>query len=181
MDSGYQRNLVKNPCGNDQFNHWEIIKNGGSMWRVEEMPGDCGHDFPDSSVLTYFVTSFDICLKEQTIDLVSEGYTEEILDSVQPKIEVQDWFSGRKDCGCNYELHVSLLNGNLEPVNEFKAEPVNLDPDNSDCSWRKVSHAFEDYGPGVRFVRIQHGGQDSKFWDGWFGVRVTNTSVVVHS
>ncbi|XP_039611934.1 F-box only protein 2 isoform X2 [Polypterus senegalus] len=137
MDSGHLRNLVKNPCGNDQFNHWEIIENGGSMWRVEEMPGDCGYDFPDSSILTYFVTSFEICLKEQTIDLVSEGYTEEILDSVQPKIEVQDWFSGRKDCGCNYELHVSLLNGNLEPVNEFKAEPVNLDPDNEDCIWRK--------------------------------------------
>jgi F-box protein 2 len=43
----------------------------------------------------------------------------------------------------------------------------------------QISHTFTDYGPGVRFVRFEHGGQDSVYWKGWFGARVTNSSVWV--
>jgi F-box protein 2 len=43
----------------------------------------------------------------------------------------------------------------------------------------QISHTFIDYGPGVRFVRFEHGGQDSVYWKGWFGARVTNSSVWV--
>lgn len=43
----------------------------------------------------------------------------------------------------------------------------------------QISHTFTDYGPGVRFVRFEHSGQDSVYWKGWFGARVTNSSVWV--
>lgn len=43
----------------------------------------------------------------------------------------------------------------------------------------QISHTFTDYGPGVRFVRFEHGGQDCVYWKGWFGARVTNSSVWV--
>lgn len=43
----------------------------------------------------------------------------------------------------------------------------------------QVTHAFSDYGPGMRVISFEHGGQDTKFWDGWFGVRVTGSSVTV--
>lgn len=52
-------NLLKNPNGDEDFEHWELIENGGDEWRIEEMPGDCGHDFSDNSVTKYFCTSFE--------------------------------------------------------------------------------------------------------------------------
>lgn len=43
----------------------------------------------------------------------------------------------------------------------------------------QVSHTFSNYGPGMSHISFEHGGQDTKFWDGWFGVRVTGSSVIV--
>ncbi|XP_071389148.1 F-box only protein 2-like [Centroberyx affinis] len=172
------RNLLKNPNGEEQFEYWELTENGGSQWQVEELPGDCGHDFSSDEVTKYFTTSFELCLKRQMIDLLAEGYSPDQLDA-QPSITVEDWYCGRTDCGCTYQLTVSLLDENQEVLQEFKPDPVTLDPDSDDCSWKQVSHTFSGYGPGLRFISFEHGGQDTKFWDGWFGVRVTGSSVAV--
>lgn len=115
-------------------------------------------------------------------------------------------------------MTATLLDENHEVMQEFKPDPVTLDPDCDDCSWKQVrsprascpcplqrhteafsdlplerkpmlfslslleiqvSHTFTEYGPGMRFIAFEHGGQDTKFWDGWFGVRVTGSSVTV--
>lgn len=47
------------------------------------------------------------------------------------------------------------------------------------CFRLQLSHTFTDYGPGLHYITFEHGGQDTKFWDGWFGVRVTGSSVTV--
>ncbi|KAM9860313.1 F-box only protein 2 [Aulostomus maculatus] len=172
------RNLLKNPCGEDQLESWELVVNGGSQWRVEDMPGDCGHDFTNKAVGTYFATSFELCLKRQVIDLIQEGYTSEQLDA-QPVITVEDWYCSRMDCGCTYQMTVCLLDENHEVIEEFNPELVTLDPDVDDCSWKQITFTFREYGPGVRFISFEHGGQDTKFWDGWYGVRVTGSSVIV--
>ncbi|XP_030633717.1 F-box only protein 2 [Chanos chanos] len=172
------RNLLKNPCGEEETDFWELTENGGKEWHVEEMPGDCGHSFPDDIVSKYFTTSFELCLKRQVVDLLSEGYSPSDLDS-QPAVTVEDWYCGRTDCGCVYQLTVCLLDENQEVMQEFKPDHVKLDPDTDDCSWRQVSHTFTDYGPGLRYISFEHGGQDTKYWDGWFGVRVTGSSVTV--
>ncbi|KAJ8259496.1 hypothetical protein GJAV_G00169980 [Gymnothorax javanicus] len=70
-------------------------------------------------------------------------------------------YCGRTDCGCSYQLVVSLLDENQEVLQEFKPEKVTLKPDADDCSWRQVTHTFSDYGPGLRFISFEHGGQDS--------------------
>ncbi|XP_055365017.1 F-box only protein 2 isoform X5 [Betta splendens] len=141
------RNLLKNPYGEEQLEFWELIVNGGNEWKVEDMPGDCGHDFCLEGVTKYFATSFEYC--------------------------------GRTDCGCTYQMTVCLLDNDCELIQEFKSEPVTLDPESEDCSWRKVTHTFSNYGPGMRFITFEHGGNDTKFWEGWFGVRVTGSSVTV--
>ncbi len=41
-------------------------------------------------------------------------------------------------------------------------------------------HIFKNYGPGVRFIRFTHGGKDTKFWAGHYGVQVTNSSVEIY-
>lgn len=103
-------------------------------------------------------------------------------------------------------MTVCLLDENHEVIQEFRPDSVTLDPDCDDCSWKEVfkspfnskksdsscitahsgflsvlqvNHMFSDYGPGMRYISFEHGGQDTKFWDGWFGVRVTGSSVTI--
>lgn len=172
------RNLLKNPYGEEELEYWELTENGGSMWKVEDIPGDCGHDFASDGVSKYFATSFELCLKRQLINLLDEGYSAEELDT-QPPVTIEDWYCGRTDCGCTYQINVCLLDENQEVIQEFKPNPVTLEPDTDDCSWKQVSHCFTEYGPGLRFILFEHGGQDTRYWDGWFGVRVTGSSVNV--
>ncbi|XP_051967330.1 F-box only protein 2 [Xyrauchen texanus] len=173
-------NLLKNPNGDEDLEHWELTENGGDQWRTEDMPGDCGHSFSDESVTKYFSTSFEPCLKRQVIDLIEEGFDPENLDIAQPAVDVVDWYCSRTDCGCIYKIIVTLLDENQEVIAEFKPDCVTLDPDTDDCSWNQVSHTFTDYGPGLRYISFEHGGQDNKFWQGWFGVRVTGSSVTIN-
>lgn len=43
----------------EELEFWELTENGGSQWKVEEMPGDCGYEFCNSEVTKYFATSFE--------------------------------------------------------------------------------------------------------------------------
>ncbi|XP_069466028.1 F-box only protein 2 isoform X2 [Ambystoma mexicanum] len=176
-----KRNLIRNPCGEEEFEFWTKEEDGGDAWNIESLPGDNGVEFPGEGVHKYFVTSYEHCSKSQTIDLLAEGFGEDLLDNTQPNILVEDWYAARTDAGCLYELCVQLLGENQDVLAEFKTdEPVTIEQF-SDGNWSKISHTFSGYGPGVRFVKFQHGGQDSLYWKGWFGVRVTNSSVVIEA
>ncbi|XP_021099023.1 F-box only protein 2 isoform X1 [Heterocephalus glaber] len=175
-----RRNLLRNPCGEEDLEGWCDVEHGGDGWRVEELPGDSGVEFPqDDSVKKYFASSFEWCRKAQVIDLQAEGYWEELLDTTQPAIAVKDWYSGRSDAGCLYELTVKLLSEHEDVLAEFNTGQVVVSTDSEEGGWTEISHTFTDYGPGVRFLRFEHGGQDSVYWKGWFGARVTNSGVWV--
>ncbi|XP_057567535.1 F-box only protein 2 [Hippopotamus amphibius kiboko] len=175
-----RRNLLRNACGEEDLEGWCDVEHGGDGWRVEELPGDCGVEFiHDESVKKYFASSFEWCRKAQVIDLQAEGYWEELLDTTQPAIVVKDWYSSRRDAGCLYELTVKLLSEHEDVLAEFNSGQVAVPQDSDDGGWIEISHTFTDYGPGVRFVRFEHGGQDCVYWKGWFGARVTNSSVWV--
>lgn len=175
-----RRNLLRNPCGEEDLEGWCDVEHGGDGWRVEELPGDCGVEFiHDEGVKKFFASSFEWCRKAQVIDLQAEGYWEELLDTTQPAIVVKDWYSGRSDAGCLYELTVKLLSEHEDVLAEFNSGQVAVPQGDGDGGWIEISHTFTDYGPGVRFVRFEHGGQDSVYWKGWFGARVTNSSVWV--
>jgi len=38
---------------------------------------------------------------------------------------------------------------------------------------------FKGYPSGVRFVEFTHGGKDTKYWAGHFGVKITNCGVFI--
>ena len=38
---------------------------------------------------------------------------------------------------------------------------------------------FKGYPSGVRFVEFTHGGKDTKYWAGHFGVKLTNCGVFI--
>nr|XP_055039464.1 F-box only protein 2-like [Misgurnus anguillicaudatus] len=160
-------NLLKNSHGDKGFNYWELTKNGGDKWRVERMP--------DDAVASYFCTSFQLCLKKQVIILLQCGYDAAYLDSA-PEVTVKDWYSSRDDCGGVYKLTVSLLNENRKVIATFKPADVTVP---AETTWTQVTHTFKGYGPGLRFISFEHGGQDNKNWQGSYGIRVTGSSVTI--
>uniref|UniRef100_A0A8C5HWU4 F-box only protein 2-like n=1 Tax=Gouania willdenowi TaxID=441366 RepID=A0A8C5HWU4_GOUWI len=167
------RNLLKNPSGEELLEFWKLME-GGDGWKVEDIPGGSGHDIKLVGVRKYFATSFQLCLKSQLIDLLAEGYSAEQLDS-EPVVAVEDWYSGRKDCGSVYQITVHLLNENKEVIARF--EPPQQFLKVNFLLLFQVIHTFSHYGRGLRFVSFEHGGKDTKFWKGWYGVRVTGSSV----
>ncbi|XP_074074552.1 F-box only protein 44-like [Macrotis lagotis] len=173
-----QRNLIHNPCAEEGLKFWKIELNGGDHWKVEDLPGDHGREFPDSRVKKYFVTSYSTCLKSQLVNLKAKGYWKELMDTVRPDIMIKDWFAARHDCGCRYLICVQLLSAKYVVLDSFEPPEVKIEQW-SDAEWREVSHIFSNYPPGVRYIRFQHGGSDTQGWAGWYGPRVTNSSITI--
>ncbi|XP_048051071.1 uncharacterized protein LOC125271131 [Megalobrama amblycephala] len=166
-------NLIKNPRAEDGLQGWGIVENGGDGW----VTGTNNKPHPDDTVTNCFITSYGLSLKRQLIDLKKEGYSDAFMD-LQPHIRISDWYAPRADSGSEYQICVELLDQMRNPIRSFKPEKVVFKKGN-DEPWRQVTHVFEDYGPGVRFIRFTHGGRDIKFWKGWFGIQVTNSSVEI--
>uniref|UniRef100_A0A8C1D0U4 Uncharacterized protein n=1 Tax=Cyprinus carpio carpio TaxID=630221 RepID=A0A8C1D0U4_CYPCA len=167
-------NLLKNPSAQDGLRGWKIVRSGGDCWVI----GENWKPIPDS-VTSCFVTSYGLCLKRQLIDLNKEGYSETFMDQVQPHIKISDWYGPRWDCGSEYQICVELLDQRKNPIKTFQPEKVILSFKSSE-QWCEMSHVFKNYGPGVRFIRFTHGGNDTQFWAGHYGIRVTNSSVVIY-
>ncbi|XP_070619839.1 F-box only protein 27-like [Erythrolamprus reginae] len=165
------RNLLRNPCGTEQFRHWRS-RDG---WNLEANRSPV----EGAEAQTCFASTYWWCEKEQVIDLLKEGLWPDLMDTFQPDIVVSDWWGSCEDCGCVYELYVALLAANKRKViRVFEAKPEPI-PQGNDASYQKVTHTFRGYGRGVRYVRFKHRGKDTQFWAGHYGARVTNSSVVV--
>lgn len=169
-----RRNLLKNPRGEQDLNGWQILENGGDRWEVHGIRVP----HPDESVQKNFVTSYFMCRKSQLIDLEKEGYNPSFMDHFQPDIKISDWYSQRTDCGSQYEIRVELLNQRKRPVQTFAPETVYLKQWDEE-KWIQMTHVFQNYGPGVRYIRFIHGGKDTQFWAGWYGIRITDSCVEI--
>uniref|UniRef100_A0A3P9N8E0 F-box only protein 6-like n=1 Tax=Poecilia reticulata TaxID=8081 RepID=A0A3P9N8E0_POERE len=169
-----RRNLIKNPRAEDEFQSWEILKNGGHKWTIEG--SKVQHSNP--AVQKNYVTSFDWCTKVQVIDLTKEGYSPSFMDKFQPPIRISDWYGARSDCGSIYIISVQLLDHKKNVLKNFRPQDVTI-PQWNDEQWHQMEYVFKDYGPGVRYVRFTHGGKDTQFWAGWYGIRVTESCVEI--
>ncbi|KAM4651325.1 F-box only protein 2 isoform 2-T3 [Discoglossus pictus] len=132
-----RKNLIKNHSGEVDLEFWQDLQCGGDGWKVEDLPGDNGRDFPIEGVRKYFSTSFEWCSKAQLIDLLKEGYWEELMDTDQPNIIVGDWYAARSDAGCLYELCVQLLSDNHDVITEYKSDIITI-PQFSDANWNSL-------------------------------------------
>ncbi|KAM4020698.1 F-box only protein 27 [Anomaloglossus baeobatrachus] len=174
LKTPFSKNLLRNPYGAERLKHW-TVRNGGDGWTVEVNLSA----LEGAERQTCFVTSFSWCEKSQIIDLLQEGLWEHLLDVHQPSICISDWYAGRQDCGCVYRIKVQLLAADKHTVvKEFSLAPEPI-PQWNDTSYHQVSHEFRQYGAGVRYVKFSHTGKDTQFWKGWYGARMTNSSVTV--
>ncbi|XP_056131479.1 F-box only protein 6-like isoform X2 [Lampris incognitus] len=169
-----RRNLLKNTRGEENLKGWQILANGGDRWQVEGV----FVPHPNEVVQKCFVTSYHLCRKSQLINLENEGYSASFMDHVQPDIRISDWYAPRWDSGSEYGISVELLNQNKEPLHTFAPETIYFQQWN-DQKWNQMTHVFRNYGPGVRYIRFTHGGQDTQFWAGWYGIRLTDSSVEI--
>ncbi|XP_037540698.1 F-box only protein 6 [Nematolebias whitei] len=169
-----RRNLLKNPRGEDKFQDWTIVQNGGDRWKVEGLMVP----HPNEKVQKNFVTSYGTCIKSQTIDLGKEGYSPSFMDKFQPPIRISDWYAPRWDCGSEYSITVQLLDRKNVVLQTFTPDTVYF-PQWNDQQWHQMTHVFKDYGPGVRYIKFFHGGKDTQFWAGWYGIRVTDSCVEI--
>ncbi|VFV34918.1 f-box only protein 27 [Lynx pardinus] len=153
-----------------------MVQHGGDGWVVEVNRSTV----PGAPSQTCFVSSFSWCRKKQVLDLEEEGLWPELLDSGKIEICVSDWWGARHDSGCMYRLLVQLLDANQTVLDKFSAMPVPIQQWNNNVCFQ-VTHVFSDIKIGVRFVSFEHWGQDTQFWAGHYGARVTNSSVVVRA
>lgn len=170
------KNLVKNHSGAKNRNNWIIERNGGEGWVIERPPSGTPHlpEEPDFEKGQHcFVTSYDTCEKRQTINLINEGFSDKMLDNLQPTIEVlwiilnikfsqwrkisfyvcsnqvSEWYSCRFDCPANYNLTVRLYNSNNEILDTFKFSDTLSDERQN--VWHKVNCVKYTYYRPVQF------------------------------
>ncbi|XP_071855357.1 F-box only protein 6-like [Apostichopus japonicus] len=183
----FSRNLIKNPSGNDNFKHWKKLQDGGDKWLVEKDKGAGSGEKPPELLAIAdgkpcnFATSYGWCCKCQVVDLVQEGFEEEMLDRLQPPLKVGDWYAARFDCGNLYNLEVVLhktkKGGEKDVIDSFEYEEQT--PQWAPNDWKEISHVFKDYGPGLRFISFTHKSKDTLFWAGHYGAKMAGSYVKV--
>uniref|UniRef100_T1JA99 F-box domain-containing protein n=1 Tax=Strigamia maritima TaxID=126957 RepID=T1JA99_STRMM len=178
----YGRNFIKNPCGEEGMRYWHY-RNGGNGWVIEKPPVGAD-DFNQveelcvAGIQSCFASSYQSCTKYQTIDLISEGCHDFVLDQVQPEIKIEDWHAGRFDCACRYVLLVQLLDGMGNELQQFTTGDID-EPQWTGRKWSKVKHTFSDYGAGLRYIKFFQRGHDLQFWNGNYGSKMTASSICI--
>uniref|UniRef100_A0ABM5ERS3 F-box only protein 27-like isoform X1 n=1 Tax=Pogona vitticeps TaxID=103695 RepID=A0ABM5ERS3_9SAUR len=204
----FGRNLIKNPCGRERFLHWETEHNGDG-WAVEANRKFVeGAEAQTCFVSSYRWCAksqlVDLLREGLWGDLLDTHQPEIVVSdwwgaredcSCVYMIQVTLVAADQKSV-------MARFNSQPDPIpqwNDAEYQQVLLASlaseacyalarcyDDSGCGPLRglqqeevVSHVFRDYGPGVRYVRFWHRGQDTQYWAGHYGARITNSTVVV--
>jgi hypothetical protein len=199
------KNLLKNPCGDEKFQFWHstesiqvnfenaepklvkgiirdykenIIKPNERTWKIEtEHNGSEALFDINSNILKNFATSYYWAGKMQLIqfdDCFIDFIDKFIESNLGLKLEISENYAARFDCGSLYKLNVYLINENYEIIDSFKFQDEM--PQWSDAKWMSAHHLFEVKKP-FKYIIYYHGGQDTQFWAGFYGSKMSNGSV----
>lgn len=113
----FDKNLLKNGNGENNFKHWIFNCNNNDFFKIEKEPigaDPLPEDIPDfNGHKSCFVTSYSRNNKEQRIQL-NNNLLSIMLDYYKPNIYVSEWTAGRFDCGCVYMLTCKLIGDSEE-------------------------------------------------------------------
>ncbi|KAJ7304176.1 hypothetical protein JRQ81_011707 [Phrynocephalus forsythii] len=168
------RNLLKNPRGKEQSKHWSIhfSKSQCFLHRTRRFPRDSQKTRPRLTTCYHWYS------KTQVIDLLKEGFWEDLLDTYQPDILISDCWEDHRSTGWQYSIQITLLAADQTSIiTEFKFHLGSTRHQNT-AGQKEIYHVFRNYGPGVRYVQFWHEGQDSESWMGCFGAQLTNSVVM---
>lgn len=197
-------NLIKNARGEQCFNHWVVnnpynfsdinidtlksFKNlcctGMSNQTthkgiVVEFDNIGSEELLDENKknMRRFATSYFMCEMYQLIDLHDFDFDKVVLEKLKPQIEVSDSYSARYDCGSEYHIRVVLYDENFSILDRISFDQEL--PQWTKGDWRHFKHVFKDYPSTLRFILFQHGGKDKQFWSGNYGIKLTNSKVML--
>ena len=156
---------------------------GGDGWIVEEKAAGCGMtpevQKENEGLASCYATSYGWCCREQWVDLERAGYSAEIMDKLQPVVQITEWYGARSDCGSVFNLRVDLL----DEAHKYSGDPNRtFSFSEQTAQWlggcfHKVQHQFKGYGKGVRYIRFADGGKDTQFWGGHYGSKMAGARV----
>ncbi|CAI6366694.1 unnamed protein product [Macrosiphum euphorbiae] len=173
----FNRNLVKNHCGQNEYKHWERYDH--SLWIIEQTPQGSPllPDDPDFDGHTScFVSSFRLCSKSQRIIFKNYGLNDTVMKTLQPEISVSEWYNSRFDCGCKYVLRATVFDGNGELIEQHNYNDVL--PQWGDNIWTKASHSFKNQS-NASYLILYHSGVDTQFWAGHYGTKISGSVVKI--
>ncbi|KAG7314411.1 hypothetical protein KOW79_021714 [Hemibagrus wyckioides] len=149
-----------------------------SGWNTstEHLPVDTS-GIPPGAVICY-LPCYSWFSMEQQVDLKAEGLWDELLDTFQPVIAIEDWYEESQLHTSIYELHVKLLAADGQTViKEYTCSPTE-DLEVYSHNWKQVSHVFSGYGPGVRYLHFLHKVKNKSMVH-FSNTKVTGTSAVI--
>jgi hypothetical protein len=200
-----KKNLLRNTCGDEKFQYWhstetiqvnfenaqpkivrriiqdykeKIVKPNERTWQIEtEHNGSEALFDANNNLLKNFATSYYWAGKMQVVEL-----DQFIMDLVEKcietdlglKLEINENYAARFDCGSIYKLNVYLVNVNYEIVDSYQFQDQM--PQWSEAKWMLASHLFDVKKP-FKYIIYYHGGQDTQFWAGFYGSKMTNGSI----
>ncbi|XP_048841834.1 F-box only protein 50 [Brienomyrus brachyistius] len=168
------RNLLKNPSpfGLDQNTPPPPKKELAGMFGAEPPRSEPEGDFSDwttseetlpydtsgipAGVAICYLPRFSWFTLEQKVDLKEEGFWDELLDDFQPDIAIEDWYEESQLHKSVYVLKVTLLGADGQTVIKEHMLSPEEDQRNDSHTWKRVTHVFSGYGPGVRQIHFLH-------------------------
>ncbi|KAJ7306632.1 hypothetical protein JRQ81_010053 [Phrynocephalus forsythii] len=172
-----ERNLVKNPCGEDGLDFWALNQlqwttgqdiMGCHLSRFHESCKNLPRPLPEVQkcfTLTYVPgLHSQVSTKTQCIRLREEGYSDELMDKTRPDIVVKDWFYTPFLAHC--QLRVRLLSADFRVLQECCLTSTNEE-------WNEVSYTFDNYPAGIRYIDLEHEAEYR------FGGKITNTTITI--
>ena len=113
------------------------------------------------------------------ITLSKCGFTDEIMDTIQPAIIVSEWFCTRWDCGSVFNIRVELVGSKGQVIDKYGVSVHTDQWKGGELGWRRVEHVFCNYGPDVRYIRYADAGKDTKWWAGHYGSKMAGAQVKI--
>ena len=158
---------------------------GGNKWDVEKaIPVQNTQLLAENGGSSKnYITSYEWCCRQQILDLLKLGFAPAILDTLQPVIEVSEWFCVCNDCGSKFKLRVDLLDNQHSSLAKFEHAEETRQWHGDALGWRKVEHTFRNYGVGAQYVRFADAGKGSQQcqckWVGHYGSKMAGAWVRV--
>lgn len=125
-----------------------------------------------------FVASYNWSTMTQQIDLLASGYTQAELNQ-QPKISYMQMYKGHTvNFADQYYYKIELLTATNAVLATY-ALGSQAAPITTTSAWDTVAGSFDNYGTGLRYVKVSCGGNDAEFWSGHYGTIIDNSIVSV--
>ncbi len=165
---GQCNNVLTNGNASSGLTGWNFSSGTGTTWTVQN--GTYG---------PAFVASYNWTTMNQTVDLWANGYSTSYLDNQQPEISYMQMYRGHTvNYADKYYYKIELRSATNQVIASYNLGSQ-TSPITTTSAWDTVAGSFTNYGSGVRYVRVECGGDDAEFWAGNYGTIVDNSVVSV--